>query len=53
MEAASDGPKRRVRCMVMSRVVGYYAQVRDFNKGKVQEFKDRKEYDVPQEVKRG
>ena len=29
---------------VYSRIVGYYRNVRNWNKGKKEEFKDRKEY---------
>lgn len=42
---AQTGERRRIRTLVYSRVVGYYAQVTSFNKGKVQEFADRKVYE--------
>ena len=32
---------------VYSRVVGYYRPVRNWNKGKKEEFKDRREFTVP------
>jgi len=41
--------KKRVPCLVFSRCVGYYAPVRNWNRGKKQEFKERKVYEVPQD----
>ena len=38
-------------CEVYSRVVGYIRPVRQWNKGKVEEFKQRKEFVVEKEVK--
>jgi len=38
--------ERRVRCLVMSRVVGYLSDVSAWNFGKKQEFKDRRTYDI-------
>lgn len=38
--------KKRVRCLVFSRVVGYYQPVTNWNIGKQQEYKDRVIYDV-------
>lgn len=39
---------------VYSRITGYYRPVQNFNDGKAQEFKDRKEYDIAHSVlKRG
>ena len=35
-----------VPCEVYSRIVGYLRPVRDWNVAKVQEFRDRKTYDV-------
>jgi len=35
------------QCEVYSRVVGYFRPVADWNKGKQQEFKDRKNYQIP------
>lgn len=40
---------KRVPCEVYSRIVGYLRPVRDWNKGKQQEFADRKTYAVPDE----
>jgi anaerobic ribonucleoside-triphosphate reductase len=42
----SETKKRAVPCLVMSRVCGYFAAITSFNKGKRQEFADRKVYDV-------
>lgn len=36
--------KKRTRCEVYSRVVGYLRPVRQWNVGKQEEFKDRKEF---------
>ncbi len=36
-----------VKTEVYSRVVGYYRPVRNWNKGKKEEFKDRREFTVP------
>lgn len=33
-------------CQIFSRVNGYYRPVQNWNKGKQEEFKDRKTYDV-------
>ena len=38
--------KQRTRCEVYSRVVGYLRPVNQWNPGKKQEFKDRKEFVV-------
>lgn len=35
----------RTKCEIYSRVVGYYRPTNAWNKGKVEEFKDRKEFD--------
>ncbi len=35
----------RTKCEVFSRVVGYYRPVTNWNRGKVEEFKDRVEFD--------
>jgi hypothetical protein len=37
---------RRVPCEVYSRIVGYLRPVRDWNRGKQQEFSERKVYDL-------
>lgn len=39
--------KKRVPCIVMTRVVGYISAVHLWNDGKAQEFKDRKTYKIP------
>lgn len=36
----------RIACEVYSRIVGYLRPVADWNKGKQQEFEDRKTYDT-------
>ncbi|MBD3247057.1 hypothetical protein GF378_00360 [Candidatus Pacearchaeota archaeon] len=36
--------KKRTKCEVYSRVVGYLRPVRQWNVGKQEEFKDRKEF---------
>lgn len=38
---------------VWSRITGYYRPVQNWNEGKVQEFKDRKEYDIGRSVLKG
>jgi len=38
--------KQRTRCEVYSRVVGYMRPVSQWNRGKQQEFKDRKLYNI-------
>ncbi len=35
----------RTKCEVFSRVVGYYRPVQNWNKGKAEEFKERREFD--------
>jgi len=37
---------KRVPCEVYSRIVGYLRPVRDWNRGKQQEFSERRMYDV-------
>lgn len=39
-------------CEVFSRVTGYFRPVANWNKGKKQEFKDRKVYDLNKAKKR-
>ena len=39
--------RKRVPCIVMSRVVGYISIVSQWNKGKKQEWKDRVTYGEP------
>lgn len=36
--------ERRTKCEVFSRVVGYYRPVQNWNKGKAEEFKERREF---------
>jgi len=38
-------------CEVFSRVVGYHRPVQQWNKGKKEEFKDRKEYNAEVSLK--
>lgn len=33
-------------CEVYSRIVGYYRSISNYNKGRAQEFKDRKNYKI-------
>ena len=40
----SEAPEKRVPCEVYSRIVGYLRPVQNWNKGKRQEFVDRKVY---------
>lgn len=42
--AESWGGIKRVGCEVFSRVCGYLRAVKSWNKGKTEEFGDRKEY---------
>jgi len=42
--------QRRVPCEVYSRIVGYLRPIQNWNKGKRQEFKERKTYRVEVEV---
>jgi|GEM_PF-564908 len=41
-------PVRRVPCEVYSRIVGYLRPLQDWNKGKQQEFAERRMYVVPE-----
>ena len=41
---------KRVPCNVYSRIVGYLTDVRDWNAGKRQEFRDRKPYVVKEDA---
>jgi anaerobic ribonucleoside-triphosphate reductase len=38
--------EKRTKCEVYSRVVGYLRPVSQWNRGKQQEFSDRKEFDM-------
>lgn len=42
---------KKIPCEVYSRIVGYFRPIRNWNKGKRQEFVERKSYQVPQQVK--
>lgn len=44
---AEARPRKRVRTMVFSRVVGYYQPVQQWNIGKQQEFSERTAYMPP------
>ena len=39
-------PKRKVPCEVYSRIVGYLRPVSQWNAGKQEEFKERKEFKI-------
>lgn len=42
--------KKRIPCEVYSRIVGYFRPIRNWNKGKRQEFMDRRTYKLPEEA---
>ena len=42
---------RQIPVEVYSRVVGYFRPVNQWNDGKKEEFSERKEYKIPEEVK--
>ena len=44
--------KKKQKCEVYSRVVGYLSPVSEWNKGKKEEFKQRQTYDIPEDVKK-
>ena len=44
-EIAMTEKKQRTRCEVYSRVVGFLTPVSQWNKGKKEEFRDRKTFD--------
>lgn len=44
--------KKVHECEVYSRVVGYLSPVSEWNKGKKEEFKQRKTYDTPEDMKK-
>ncbi len=46
-------PKCHAKTEVWSRITGYYRPVQNWNDGKTQEFKDRKEYDMEHSVLKG
>ena len=37
---------KKIPCEVFSRVVGYYRPTTAWNKGKIEEFKDRKNFEI-------
>lgn len=41
--------KEKCKTEVWSRVTGFFRPMQDFNKGKVEEFKDRKKYEIKKE----
>ncbi len=41
-----DTKHRRIPCQVYSRIVGYFRPVRDWNAGKIVEWKERRVYRV-------
>jgi hypothetical protein len=57
MKDAADSsdavPQQRVPCEVYSRIVGYLRPVQDWNKGKQQEFAERRTYAPPVEGEKG
>ena len=46
-----DIESKRTECEVYSRVVGYMRPVKQWNRGKQQEFHDRKLFDMKEEKK--
>jgi len=38
---------KKVPCEVYSRIVGYFRPIRNYNVGKLQEFRDRVNYEAP------
>lgn len=43
--------KCNVKCQIYSRVVGYFRPVSEWNKGKKEEFKDRKVFKISNQPK--
>ncbi|MBC7233867.1 MAG: hypothetical protein H5T68_11585 [Chloroflexi bacterium] len=41
---------KRIPCEVYSRIVGYLRPVQNWNKGKQQEFAERKPYTIPEQA---
>ena len=37
---------KKIECEIWSRIVGYFAPLNKWNKGKKEEFKDRQEYKI-------
>ena len=43
---------KKIPCLIFSRVCGYFSPVKqNWNKGKQEEFKDRLEYKIPEDIK--
>jgi len=42
---------KRIECLVFSRIVGYYQPVRQWNKGKQKEWKERVPYELAKALK--
>jgi anaerobic ribonucleoside-triphosphate reductase len=38
--------KKQIPCDIYSRITGYYRPIQTWNKGKVQEFKERKKFKI-------
>ena len=47
----SEKATKKIRCEVYSRIVGYLRPIQNWNKGKQQEFQDRRTYQVRVEEK--
>ena len=45
--SSAPGSQKRIPCEVYSRIVGYLRPVQNWNKGKQQEFAERRTYDMP------
>lgn len=43
---------KKQKCEVYSRVVGYLSPVSEWNKGKKEEFKQRKTFDIPEKIEK-
>lgn len=41
---------KKIRCEIYSRISGYYRPVQQYNKGKKEEFSERKKIKVPEVV---
>jgi len=42
--------KQRTKCEVYSRIVGYIRPIKNWNEGKLEEFRSRKLFDVGQDL---
>ncbi len=49
--AVEASVERRIPCEVYSRIVGYLRPIRNWNKGKQQEFGERRTFNVPETPK--